>query len=500
MATNIGEIFIELGIVGDDREAKKVLEAIDKVKKHGDKAADKLQKLQQHLQKIKFKQGKTIANNLKNIGSNISTVVTAVSGAIVALNKLSDTLVQQNQYWINLTRNSDIALSTYQKWGVVGAALDRTLGMQGAAGAIADLNERLFELKLTGEGARGFQLAGIMPTTAEDVLEQLRSRVAGMNDTAATYLLKQMGIDPRMLAVLRMTRAEFNALNAELEKYQLTMEQRKQIQEFHKQMSIVNTKMQYFKDRILIALMPHLERIMKFVVKAIEALPKFRGYIIGLGLILTKIKPIAKYSKYIFSGMTGLISKIPIIGRLFGSLGGIIARAFLPLTAAYLLLEDFAVFQEGGESVIGDIINYFKQMGEDFFNLGKIFSTKPLEAFIIALYKIQDIYIKIAQSILNTIDTFLGTPLGKWFRKYYGGEEYDEKMKEMSEYLRDTAREIDEEKLAISAVPNINNYNNGNNDNSKQVNITQNNNITTTQPAQTIYGQLGLTYQAALFG
>ena len=523
---SLGELFIELGVLGDDEGAKKVAkaidEAIDKAKEYA-----KQQKQQEKQEQNNAKSSGNLAKNIKNVAAGLGGVITAVSGAVIALNKLAESLVQQNQQWINLTRNSDIALSTFQKWGQVGAAMNASLGEMGAAGALADLNERLFEMKLTGQGYEGFALAGIMPTNAEDVMEQLRSRIKGLNDTSATYLLKRMGIDPRMLSVLRMTREEFNSLTKELEKYQLTMEQRQQIQEFHKQMSIVNVKMQYFKDRILIALLPHIERIMKFVVKLIELLPKYRGILVGLGIAMTKgfgkwlktipligkhLKPIIKilqtmriFGKSLFKGLNGFITKIPVIGRLFGALGKIISKVFFPLTLAYLIIDDIMGYFEGKDSAFGAVINYLQDMGQDWLNIGKIFTTKPLLAFKAALIKIGDIFIRIAQIILNTVDWVLGTKFGKWLSKVYGGDDYNDNMKEFSENLRQAAAELDAERtntenLAKNTVPSNVYNNNGGNNNSKNVNITQNNNITTTQPAQTIYNDLGMTYQAALFG
>lgn len=377
MATTLGELVIELGVLGDDEGAKKVAkaidEAIDKAKEYA-----KQQKQQEKQEQNNAKSSGNLAKNIKNVAAGLGGVITAVSGAVIALNKLAESLVQQNQQWINLTRNSDIALSTFQKWGQVGAAMNASLGEMGAAGAIADLNERLFALKLTGEGARGFQLAGIMPTNAEDVMEQLRNRIKGLNDTSATYLLKQMGIDPRMLSVLRMTREEFNSLTKELEKYQLTMEQRQQIQEFHKQMSIVNVKMQYFKDRILLKILPHflnfmrnLEFITEGLVKLAKAINKVTGNwkpLIAVALVfIAKIKPIAKFLTVINTAFGGLIAKIPIFGKFIAGLGGILGRAFLPLIALYLLIDDVRAFVQGGGSMIGVMLYGFKKI-QDVIN------------------------------------------------------------------------------------------------------------------------------------
>lgn len=371
---SLGELFIELGVLGDDEGAKKVAKSIDEVIDKAAKAAKELKRMakaEYEDRDASIEAAVKTANFVKNIGG----IITAVSGAVAALNRLTDSLVQQNQYWVNLTRNSDIALSTYQKWGSIGAAMDKSLGEQGAAGAIAQLNERLFELRLTGEGARGFQLAGIMPTNADDVLEQLRDRIAGMSDTAATYLLNQMGIDVRMLSLLRMSREEFNALNKEMEKYRLTAEQRQSIQEFHKQMSIVNQKMQYFKDRIILAIMPHFLKFMRNIEFLVEnlfklgqtinkATGKFKPFIALLLVFLAKIKPIAKFLTVFNKEIGGIITKIPILGRLLGGLGGIIGKAFLPLTAIYLLLDDVRAFLQGGRSGIGILIALFQKLAD----------------------------------------------------------------------------------------------------------------------------------------
>ncbi len=507
MKTSVGELFIELGIIGDDEGGKKVAKALDEAIEKAQKAQKQLQKHGKETDRVE-KKNKNVAKSIMNTAKSIGGLITAISGAVIALNKLSESLVQQNQYWLNLTRNSDIALETFQKWGQVGAAMNASLGEQGAAGALAELNKRLFEMKLTGEGYEGFAFAGIMPTNAEDVLEQLRGRIKGLNDTAATAMLERLGLDPRMLSVLRMTREEFEALNAEMEKYRLTPEQRQQIQDFHKQMSIINVKMQYFKDRILVAIMPHLIRFMEVIVKIIEVLPKYRGLVIGVGLAMTKgfgkwlkalpiigkyLMPVVKilqkmriFSSGLFKGLSGIINKLPFVGTLFGTLGKIISKAFLPFTIVYLLIDDIVGYFNGKNSGIGAIIHYLKDMGKDFLNIGKIFTTKPLLAFKYALIKIGDLFIKIAKIILTTIDWIFNTPFGKWLEKIYGGnEDYNAKMDDLSESLRQMAAEVEaeragEQNLATNTLPS-NVYNNGGNTN-KTNNYAPTYNITIDTP------------------
>ena len=363
---SLGELFIELGVLGDDEGAKKVAKSLDEVIDKAAKAAKQLKKQDDSTRNVNKTSNET-AKKIAAVTSKVGILITGITGAIVALDKLTDSLVRQNQYWINLTRNSDIALGTFQKWGQVGAALDSSLGEQGAAGAIADLNKRLFEMKLTGKGYEGFAFASIMPTNAEDVLEQVRNRIKGLNDTAATAILERLGIDPRMLSVLRMTREEFEALNAEMAKYRLTPEQRQTIQEFHKQMSIVNVQMQYFKDRIILKIMPHFLNLMRnieFITEGLFKLGKainkvtgnFKPLILVALAFIAKTKPVAKFFKDLNIAFGGLLSNFPKLRAFFKGLGGVIGRAFLPLTAIYLLIDDVRAFVQGGRSGIGYLL------------------------------------------------------------------------------------------------------------------------------------------------
>ena len=248
MAANLGELFIELGVFADTKELKEFEKKLDSVKKKMEDAGKNAEKNDINLKKL--------STTLRNAGL-------AITGAIYALNKLTNSLVETNQQFLNLTRTSDIALGTFQKWDNIG----RMFGVRNAAQQLESLNQRLFELKLTGEGAEGFILAGINPlgADAENIMEQLRNRVAGLDDTAASFLLSRMGLDPQMLHLLRMTREEFEAFNRATQKFRLTEEQSKQLQMMNAQLEIAKMKLGYLKDQVLLAIMPHLVNFMNII-------------------------------------------------------------------------------------------------------------------------------------------------------------------------------------------------------------------------------------------
>lgn len=409
---SLGELFVELGVVGDVKPLEKALGTMKEAVKQIDKeiAANKrllrykndlakatsesekkiikenfvkeiqkektLNEINSTQKVIKGKQ--ELAGKISSLVTGIGVFVGALAGAGFALNRLTNELVQSNQAMLNLTRTTDIAQSTFQKWGGIG----KLLGVEDADQQLAGLNERLFDLMLTGQGARGFQLAGVNPIgqDANGVLEQLRARISGMNDTAASYLLQQMGLDPKMLHLLRMSRAEFEALGQTIQKYQLTPEQSHQIQQMNMQLQIAGLKLKYLKDKAILAIMPYwvkfvesLASVTEFLIKVATWVNKnIKVWLMLFGVIAKGQVTFTKFGNFFRSLLTvfnTLISRIPIFGAAVTRLGSIFARAFLPLTAAYLVLDDLATYFEGGDSLTGRVINWMQDTGTNFSNI-----------------------------------------------------------------------------------------------------------------------------------
>lgn len=363
MAANLGELFIELGVFADTKELKqfegRLNDAVDKMKNG-------------------VKENKKLNSSIGDFVKGLGAVVGAVGAATVALQKLTESLVKSNQEFLNLTRTSDISLSTFQKWNNVG----KMLGVNNVAAQIENLNQKLFELKLTGQGAEGFMLAGINPMgqDAQGVMEQLRNRIKGLDDTSASYLLRQMGLDPSMLHLLRMTKTEFEELGATVQKYQLTDEQTHQIQALNIQLQIAQTKLNYLKDRAILAIMPYFVEFMKSLARVGEMLArvgervggfvvKWKGLAVTFIAILPKIKPIANLFKGMSKNLLNLISRLPVFGRLLAQIGIIASRAFLPFTAIYLLLDDIATYFSGGESALGLLLYFLDELNEKLKSL-----------------------------------------------------------------------------------------------------------------------------------
>lgn len=339
MASSLGELFIELGVFTDTKE----LEQFEK----------KLKKVNDSMKKTSKETAKT-NKNIKSFIKGVAGVITAITGAVYALNKITNSLVAQNQEFLNLTRNSTLALNTFQKWDNVG----RMFGVKNAAQQIANLNQKLFQLKLTGQGAEGFMLAGINPMgqNAEGIMEQLRNRVAGLDDDAATFLLSQMGLDPSMLHLLRMTKKEFEEFNQATAQYRLTEEQTKQIQALNVQLEIARIKLQYLKDRAILAIMPYFVKFMQHVVNATEGLFKL-------------VKITKEYLQTLSPLKKGIIGVAVAIGILRAALIALSAHPIVAgisaiLGALFLILDDIGAYFKGGRSGIGYLLYFFDELAE----------------------------------------------------------------------------------------------------------------------------------------
>lgn len=339
MASSLGELFVELGVFADTKELQQFEE--------------KLKKVNDSMKKASKESSKTNIN-IKGFIKNVRNVALAVSGAIYALNRMTNTLVQNNQEFLNLIRNSDIALSSFQKWNNVG----RMFGVKNAAQQLASLNQRLFELKLTGRGAEGFMLAGINPMgqDAEGIMEQLRNRVAGLDDTSATFLLSQMGLDPSMLHLLRLTRKEFEDFNKEVIGYQLTQKQTEHIQALNAQLEIARIKLQYLKDRAVLAIMPYFVKFMQSVVRVTEGLMRLVKL---TGNYIQTMSPLQK-------GILGVAAAIGVLKAALVALSAhpIVAGISAILGALYLILDDIGAYFSGGRSGIGYLLYFFDELAQ----------------------------------------------------------------------------------------------------------------------------------------
>lgn len=391
---SLGELFVQLGVVGDASEVddvikkaqkqleltKKQINANEKLKNGAKKFEEnyKFGKIQKQFAKFQagFRSGFSGKNGLGGIiqglsqgfkaigtgGLTATLAIGAVVGAIAAfvvgaakayqaLDRLTESLVQSNQQWLNFMNQTDLALDKLQGYAGVASLFDKSLGMEGAAGSIQALNDRLFELQLTGQGSRGFRIGGInsVGQDAFGVLEQLRMRIKGLNNTQASYLLKQLGLDARLLPMLRMSSEEFERLRRVEERYVLTADQRLEIQKMNIQLELSRQKWQYLKDRAVLAIMPHFVRLTKNLTFITECWVRSG-------------KAIADWWKQLNKANSVIGKSIQFVKALGSVIMAITAPFVWIFKELYEWVDDFEHYMNGGRSVIGLIMGQLSKL------------------------------------------------------------------------------------------------------------------------------------------
>lgn len=378
MAGSLGELFVELGVKGDPKKI--------------DAFVKKAQELAKQYGVTETTQ-KRVNEDFSKMARKLRNVSLAITATIYAVEKMTDALVKDNQAWMQFEQQTDLSLKTLQGYAGVASLFDKSLGMQGAAGSIQALQDKLFELQLTGEGARGFQIAGINPVgqNAFGVLEQVRERIKGLNDTSATYLLRQLGLDPKMLPMLRMERSEFEELRKVQERLTLTEEERAQIRQLSMRREVAHQKLRLAQQRLMLALLPLWTKLTELVGAIAEGVgklthafnklnPAFKGIIVStaawfagsklLNALLTN-KTIKLFARLL--GLSGKLKLnltaigkniIPMVGMALKGLLRTVTTLIAPLLSLYLILEDIAVWLAGGESVIGSYVDVYKNWRE----------------------------------------------------------------------------------------------------------------------------------------
>lgn len=477
---SLGELSIELGFAGNTEQLEKFNKKIKEVAQNMDLSL-----------KSAIKADTGVANFVKGAGKFAGFIAAAAD----VINNFTNDLVAGNQAMLDLTSTTDIAQSTFRKWGNIG----KMLGVQNAEQQLESLNKKLVELNLTGEGARDFQLAGINPTgqDAEGILEQLRARISGLNNAKAAHLLQRLGIDPKMLHLLRISRNDFEALGETVSKYQLTDDLTEHIQSLNIQLQIAGIRLKYLKDKAIMTIMPAWTQFMASLARVGEGLSKAVQYV------------------------SDFISKSPAMQNALKGIAvamGVILAITHPLWAAfaalYLVIDDVMAYFNGKDSLIGEFINYLddyvQELKEKFgdLSLDKVIPQVTLD--------VGEIIIKAGKVTLDN------TPWGALlkYQQYNSLKNIDPnlltpKQREMREKVLNSYEGQNGQATGgaapigyTGALPNLDNmfitptmqrnlsYNTSNTTNTDNRTINMTNNIQTSQPVFDIQSQLAFARNA----
>ena len=198
----------------------------------------------------------------------------------------------------------------------------------------------------------------------EKVIEQVRSALRSIpNDVQATNLIQRMGFNADDLMMLRMTREEFE----KTQQLFLKPEQQEQLAKYGKELNLLHLNFKLIGDEMLLDLLPVIIDIEKAILPLFKEVANFLKPLSKMvGMVAKTVSNMQQVPQVIATIKMAILGLITAINPLMGG-----------LTLLYLILEDIFVYFTGGDSVLGDLLNYFDELGKklEATELVKFFKT-----------------------------------------------------------------------------------------------------------------------------
>lgn len=309
---SIGELFIQLGVLGNANELKKANAEFQKANILAQKQAkleklraeylERIQKAQTKAEKqeltrqykakkalieqkavldIKNAEQKLLRANIAQWATYAHAVTMAANVAVNAIRKINDEVQKAASYgqnMINIGMTTSASVSELQRYGRVASALNANLSEQAVAQKLAQISQA-FDLTKMGDfsqvlsmiddskigllGGRARSLYGDIiggkVRTGSAYFERLREVIAGETPERKTNILRAFGLDENYLPMLNMGRGEFDNYASKLMRDAQTEEQLKELAEIKARLNVIKQHFDDFVMRVFSNLAPYLE-------------------------------------------------------------------------------------------------------------------------------------------------------------------------------------------------------------------------------------------------
>ena len=320
--SSVGELFIQLGVLGNANELKKANAEFQKANILAEKQA-KIEKLRaEYLEKInkaqkkaekqelakQYKARKSLieqkaALNLKNLEQKmlrgniaqwatyahmVNIAATSVINSVKKINSELEKTMQQGQIWNNITNTVSTPYSVLRKYATAARLASPGLSSEAAAKSFAAMNARFAEAKRTGRyadlmdsnvalyGPDATRLFGNVAsgkyTEFTSYLEAVGNLIRGKSPEEQVNLVKGFLGDITFLPLLQMDKEDLRKLIVKANENQLTEEQNRNLTKTRQEIEAIKMDIENKWQQLLINLTPFLEKAYKWVNDATKEL------------------------------------------------------------------------------------------------------------------------------------------------------------------------------------------------------------------------------------
>ena len=351
--------------------------------------------------KVDDKEVKNLDVNLKAVIGSALRVVGAIAAATYAIDRMATSMFKTNQAFISFNQQTGLSIGNMQRIAQAGMLANANITPETVMQSMQAVQSNLAQIRLGQGNIEPYQLLGISPVgkDANQVFDDLRNAISGLDDMTATNIISQMGFNPEMITVLRMTNDEL----AQTQQLMLSPDQREALQQYQSELRKVNMEFGLLRDKALIAILPWFIKFMKGLEAMAEGAERLFNWTLKL------VDGLGKF-------------KIALLAFAIA-----VTAAFSPVTAAvwglYLVLEDLAVWAMGGKSFFGTTFDIagekLKELG-DWLGKGLAGAGSALneagKAFETFFSHLGSWWSKLPQNLQNFLG---GTPGGKAITDMY---------------------------------------------------------------------------------
>ena len=329
--SSIGELFIQLGVLGNANELKKAnqefqkanilaekqakleklrAEYLEKINKAQDKAekreiakqykAKKALIEQQTALKLKGQEQKILQGNIAQWATYAHVVTQAASMAVSAIKKINsevDKTLRTNQQFYNFSKMTSSSLSNIQGYSTIASIFNPALSKEQAASKMVEMDNKFFAARRTGDFSNIADVQRLMQfsskkreanrfvndlygrriTDFKTYIERARSLIEGVSPEEQTSLVQALFGDDSLLPMLRKSNTEIEAILKKANKYKLSQTEVERLEAARIEIETIKSNLSDIYNRFIIKFVPYIEQGYKYLFAlAQEIMPQIR--------------------------------------------------------------------------------------------------------------------------------------------------------------------------------------------------------------------------------
>lgn len=357
----LGELFINLGVQGDTKKLKEALKDMQEAEKKTARLIAKEKALseattdeQKALIKKNFALKEEIEETQKLITANeeherrikgtigaTMKMIGVITAGVIALDRMGNSLIKNNQAYITFNQQTGLSINRLNRMSTLAQLSGAGMSAEQVMGDLQGLQQRIFELGLTGQGSQAFAMLGFNPMgmKSDQVIMALRQRLRGLSAEQKSYFLNQLGLSQEWLNVINLSDEKFKDYLKTSKELTLSDKERNKLAKYNELQQKNNMRWELAKQKLLITILPVVQRIMEFSSKIalnfanwFEQNPKWLNVFRDILVLMaggSVIRTIRAFSSLLSGGLIGTLLGAGAGAKVGAKAGGGLLAGFL---------------------------------------------------------------------------------------------------------------------------------------------------------------------------